>query len=175
MACVIGEPHAPKVETFDLTAMTNTDPKGLVRKVEEFRVEPFGLYMARLTPGRAQFRYLESWLLPTLGLRVTDFWFNPGHERDQDFYLDVVAIDHDHERWQARDLYLDIVLRSGKDTTVLDTDELLAAQMAGMVSAEEAGWALRTTYATVDALAHHRYDLRRWLSTLGITLSWRRR
>jgi predicted RNA-binding protein associated with RNAse of E/G family len=45
--------------------------------------------MARPTPGRAQFHYLESWLLPSLGLRANVFHFNPGHEREQDFYLDV--------------------------------------------------------------------------------------
>ena len=48
--------------------------------------------MARPTPGREQFHYLESWLLPSLGLRVSVFHFNPGHERDQDYYLDVGAI-----------------------------------------------------------------------------------
>ena len=84
--------HPPKHETFDLAARTNTDPKGIVRAVDVYTVEPWGLYMARPTPGRAQFHYLESWLLPSLGLRATVFHFNPGHERDQDFYLDVGAV-----------------------------------------------------------------------------------
>jgi uncharacterized protein len=144
------EPHRPKVETFDLSAMTNTDPKGIVRDVQDYRIEPFGLYMARHAPGRAQFHYLESWLLPELCLRITDFWFNPGYERDQDFYLDVVRIDVNGDRWQARDLYLDLVLRSGKDVAVLDTDELLAAIAAGYLSPAEATQALETAYATVE-------------------------
>ena len=42
--------------------------------------------MARPTPRRAQFHYIESWLLPSLRLRATVFHFNPGHERDQDYY-----------------------------------------------------------------------------------------
>lgn len=29
--------HPPKVETFDLREMVNTDPKGFQRKVDEFR------------------------------------------------------------------------------------------------------------------------------------------
>ena len=81
--------HPPKHETFDLRARTNTDPKGIVRAADEYTVQPWGLYLARPTPGRAQFHYLESWLLPSLGLRVTVFHFNPGYERDQDYYLDV--------------------------------------------------------------------------------------
>lgn len=174
MGCVSEQPHPPKVEVFDLDAMTNIDPKGITREVEEYRRTPFGLYLARPTPGRAQFHYLESWLLPSLGLRITDFWFTPGHERDQDFYLDVVTIDQGEHRWRAQDLYLDLVLRSGKDTAVLDIDELLTAAAAGLVDTNEAHRALETAFTTVDALARHGYDLRRWLATLDIELSWRR-
>lgn len=166
--------HPPKHERFDLGSRTNTDPKGIVRDVEEYRVEPFGLYLARPVPGRPQFHYLESWLLPELGLRITDFWFNPGYERDQDFYLDVVRIDVGDEVWNTTDLYLDLALRIHRGLAVLDTDELLAAAGAGMVTQAEATRALEITYSTVDALARHGYDLARWLSGLGIRLSWRR-
>ncbi|MGH3493109.1 MAG: DUF402 domain-containing protein, partial [Sciscionella sp.] len=36
--------HPPKVELFDIEAKTNTDPKGIVRAVREYRVTPHGLY-----------------------------------------------------------------------------------------------------------------------------------
>lgn len=166
--------HPPKVEVFDPAARTNVDPKGIVREVEEYREEPFGLYLARPAPGRAQFRYLESWLLPELGLRITDFWFNPGHERDQDFYLDVVRIDRDGPRWVATDLYLDLVLKDKVSVRVIDTDELLAATAQGLLSAQEAEKALEITYTTVEGLALHGYDLDAWLSTVDVQLSWRR-
>lgn len=172
---MLDAPHPPKVETFDLAARTNTDPKGIVRDVEEYRRTPFGLYLARPTPGRAQFHYLESWLLPALGLRVTDFWFNPGHERDQDFYLDVVSVEAGADRWTAKDLYLDLVLRTGKDVAVLDADELVAAVAAGLLTRREAGRAIDTAVGTVDALARHGYDLLRWLAGLDMDLTWRRR
>ncbi|MEC3974142.1 DUF402 domain-containing protein [Amycolatopsis sp. H20-H5] len=166
--------HPPKVEIFDPVAATNTDPKGIVREVEEYREEPFGLYVARPAPGRPQFRYLESWLLPELGLRITDFWFNPGHERDQDFYLDVVRVRRDGPRWVATDLYLDLVLKEKVSVRVIDTDELLAANAQGLLSAEDAEKALETTYATVEGLALHGYDLSAWLSTVDVQLTWRR-
>ena len=105
--------HAPKHETFDLVARTNTDPKGIVRAVDVYTVEPWGLYMARPTPGRAQFHYMESWLLPSLGLRATVFHFNPGHERDQDYYLDVGRYTPGATAWHAEDHYLDLVVRTG--------------------------------------------------------------
>lgn len=167
-------PHPPKVEVFDTAARENVDPKGIRRAVEEYRAEPFGLYLARPAPGRAQFHYLESWLLPGLGLRITDFWFSPGHERDQDFYLDVVRVRRDGPRWIATDLYVDLVLKDKLSLRVIDTDELLDAHAAGLVTAEDARYALETTYAAVEGLAAHGYDLAAWLSTKDIALTWRR-
>ncbi|OLT43985.1 DUF402 domain-containing protein [Saccharomonospora sp. CUA-673] len=167
--------HPPKCETFDVAAGTNTDPKGIVREVEEYRVEPFGLYLARPTPGRPQFHYLESWLLPDLDLRITDFWFNPGHERDQDFYLDVVSITRGDDVWHARDLYLDLVLRQHREIEVIDTDELLEAAGTGLLTHAEAAEALETAYTALAALSRHDHDLAAWLDSLGITLTWKRR
>jgi hypothetical protein len=87
--------HPPKIELFDLQAMTNTDPKGIVRAVREYRVEPFGLYLARDVIDHHSIRALESWLLPELGLRITDWIYSPGHEWEDHFYIDVVSIDVD--------------------------------------------------------------------------------
>lgn len=165
--------HPPKRETFDLVACTNTDPKGIVRAVDEYRLHPWGLYMARPTPGRAQFHYLESWLLPDLGLRATVFHFNPGYERDQDFYLDVGRITVGPERWEAEDHYLDLVVRTGRGTDVVDVDELLEAHRDGLVTTETARAALQCAVSAVEGLAAHGYDLNAWLGAIGVQLSWR--
>ena len=165
--------HPPKHEIFDLTARTNTDPKGVVRAVDEYRLQPWGLYMARPTPGRAQFHYLESWLLPTVGLRVNVFHFNPGFERDQDHYLDVGEITAGANRWETHDHYLDLVVRTGRGTDLLDVDELLEAYRGGLVDSATAHQALVTAVAAVDGLAAHGHDLQAWLATLGMRLTWR--
>jgi uncharacterized protein len=165
--------HPPKHEVFDLRARTNTDPKGIVRDVDVYTVQPWGLYMARPTPGRAQFHYLESWLLPELGLRATVFHFNPGHERDQDFYLDVGRYTAGVDVWEAEDHYLDLVVRTGKDVGLTDIDELVAAVKQGLLSAEAAEAAIRTAVSAVDALARHDYDLGRWLTGRDMPLTWR--
>ncbi|OXM71810.1 MULTISPECIES: DUF402 domain-containing protein [Amycolatopsis] len=175
MTAHAGTIHPPKIETFDVANRTNTDPKGIARAVEEYRVEPFGLYLARPTPGRAQFHYLESWVLPGLGLRLTDYWFRPGHERDQDFYLDVVSVERDGATWRTTDWYLDLVVREGERVDVLDTDELLAAARAGLLTAGEAERALEITFDAVNGLAAHGYRVGRWLATHDIHLTWRRR
>ena len=166
--------HPPKLETFDVPAMANVDPKGFVRPVDEYRIEPFGLYVARPVVGHKYMVYRESWLLPELDLQVTDWYFRPGHERDQDFYLDVGLIRAGDRTWQLVDLYLDIVLREGRGAEILDTDELLGALGEGLIDRRTAQRALETTYRTVDQLAAHGHDLAAWLSDLGIHLTWRR-
>jgi uncharacterized protein len=167
--------HPPKIETFDLPAMTHVDPKGYVRQVDEYRVEPFGLYMAREVPGHRSLGYRESWLLPDLGIQITDWYFRPGHERDQDFYVDIGLIRPGEDTWTLVDLYLDVVLRIGRGLDVLDTDELLAATAQGFIDSATAQAAIETTHRTVDQLAAHGYDVTAWLADLDIELTWRRR
>jgi uncharacterized protein len=168
-----GRIHPPKRETFDLTARTNTDPKGIVRAVDVYTVQPWGLYMARPAPGRAQFHYLESWLLPSLNLRATVFHFNPGYDRDQDVYLDVGLYSPGPALWLGEDHYLDLILRTGRDVQLTDVDELLAAVASGLLGSDAGERAIHTAVTTVDALARHGYDLDRWLSGHGMSLTWR--
>ncbi|HZA09859.1 DUF402 domain-containing protein [Mycobacterium sp.] len=165
--------HPPKHETFDLVARTNTDPKGIVRAVDVYTVRPWGLYMARPTPGRSQFNYIESWLLPSLGLRVTIFHFNPGHERAQDYYLDVGEYTPGPTAWRAEDHYIDLVIRTGVDTELKDVDELLTAVRHGLLPQRVAQRAILRAVAAVDGLAGHGHDLQRWLSANGMDLTWR--
>lgn len=165
--------HPPKLETFDLAARTNTDPKGIVRDVEEFAVHPWGLYMARPAPGRVQFHYMETWLLPALNLRATVFHFNPGHELDQDFYLDIGRYTAGPDVWRAEDHYLDLVLRTGRGVELMDIDELVAAVSEGLLDPASAEQAVATAVATVDGLARHDYDLDRWLTVHDVALTWR--
>lgn len=166
--------HPPKHETFDLRALTNTDPKGFVRAVDEYRLRPWGLYMARRTPGRVQFHYLESWLLPAWGLRANVFHFNPGYERDQDHYLDVGTITVGTDRWTTEDHYLDLVVQTGRGTEMVDVDELLQAHHHGLLSTETAEKALRTAVRAVGCLAAHGHDLNAWLASTGVELTWKR-
>ncbi|WP_458318377.1 DUF402 domain-containing protein [Mycolicibacterium brisbanense] len=164
--------HPPKHETFDLVARTNTDPKGIVRAVDVYAVEPWGLYLARPTPGRAQFHYLQSWLLPPLGLRATIFHFNPGHEREQDFYLDVGRFTAGDTRWYSEDHYLDLVVRTGIGVELDDVDELMTAVRHGLLSPETAEQAIKTAAGAIDGLARNGYDLDRWLAGNGMALTW---
>jgi predicted RNA-binding protein associated with RNAse of E/G family len=165
--------HPPKHEKFDLQARTNTDPKGIVRAVDEYAVRPWGLYLARPSPGRAQFHYLESWLLPSLGLRVTVFHHNPGHERNYDFYLDVGEYTPGPNEWTSEDHYLDLEVRTRAGVDVADIDELLDAVRQGLLTPETGELAVGRALHAVNGLARNNYDLNAWLAGEGMQLEWR--
>lgn len=164
--------HPPKTEIYDLELNTNTDSKQLVRPVDEYRIEPFGLFMARPMTGHATISYMRSWLLPDLGLRITDWDWKPGQERLQDFYLDIASIERGRTRWASVDHYLDIVLWNGSSARVLDVDEFLVAVRADLLDSATAQRAMEITYTTLDGLATHGYDLAAWLRAQGIELRW---
>jgi uncharacterized protein len=167
--------HAPKIVTFDVPARINIDTKGNARAVDEYRVTPFGLYMSRAMIDRPTAHWVESWLLPDLGLCVTDWWWNPGHTRDQDFYLDVCDIVRDGDRWVLTDHYLDIVVRTRREAKVIDVDEFVAAVAAGLLPTPVAEQAMHTAFRAIDGLATHGHDLDAWLAGMGIALSWKER
>ena len=145
-----------------------------MRAVEVYRCTPWGLYMARPTPGRAQFHYLESWLLPSLGLRANVFHFNPGYERQQDYYLDIGAY---HGRstppGTPRTTTSTWWSTTGDRTDLIDVDELFAAHRHGLVSTETAEAAIQRAVAAVAGAGRHGHDLSAWLAGQGMDLTWR--
>lgn len=163
--------HPVKQETFNTTDNINVDPKGFQREVDTYRVTDFGLYMAR-GANHPRFGYLESWLLPELGLRANIFHFREGVDVHQDFYIDVADIDVDGDVWTTRDLYVDLVSTSGEPVDVLDIDELAAATSNGLISAEEAERAMERTLTAVEGITRYGDDVMSWLRTLGMDLTW---
>lgn len=143
-----------------------------MRTVDEYAVHPWGLYMARPTPGRAQFHYLESWLLPALGLRASVFHYSRGHERDHDFYLDIGEYTPGPNVWRSEDHYLDVEVRTGRGAELADIDELMDAVHQGLLAPEVAERAVRRAVTAIDGLARHGYDLHAWLAGSGSYLTW---
>ena len=171
----IGPVHPPKIVAFDVPARINTDSKGVERAVDEYRTTPFGLYMSRPIIDRPTAHWIECWLLPDLGLCVTDWWWKPGQVRDQDFYLDVCDIVRHGDSWLLTDHYLDIVLQNRRGAQVIDVDEFVAAVALGLLDPASAEAAMHRTLRAVDGLAAHGYDLDLWLARMGIELTWRKR
>jgi uncharacterized protein len=166
--CHAGLVHPPKIELFDVAGMTNTDPKGFVRAVDVYRQTDFGLYMARPLDGHPNIGYFRSWLLPEHGLRVGRWLAHPGQRLDHDVYIDIVDIESGAV-WRTTDLYLDLLVRDGKDLEVLDTDEVLAARSEGLLDDRTAQRAFERTFAAVEGIAAAGYDVEAWLK---IPLTW---
>ncbi|PPK61208.1 DUF402 domain-containing protein [Actinokineospora auranticolor] len=167
------EVHPPKVELFDPAAMTNTDPKGYVRRVDVFRVHDHGLYMSRPVEGHARIAHFESLVLPDAGLRVSKWRGRPGVDLGHDYYIDVVDVSGAGGGvWMTVDLYLDVLVRTGRDLRVEDSDELLAALRAGLLDVSAARRAMERAYAVVDAVARAGYDVDAWLTSAGIPVPW---
>lgn len=170
--------HRPKVEHFNVSEHTNTDPKGFVRPVETYLVKSFGLYMARRSD-HPKFHYLESWLLPEFDLRISIFHREQHFHRDAEYYkgkpyyIDIGQYVRGERDWLATDLYLDIVVHQGKDAILEDVDELLAAVSAGYIDTETAQRALERAVSVMTGLAQHGYDHNAWLKSIGLELAWR--
>ncbi|APT84467.1 DUF402 domain-containing protein [Corynebacterium aquilae] len=163
--------HPVKAETFSVKELTNTDPKGFLRDVDTYQVTDFGLYMAR-GADHPDFGYLESWLIPQLGLRANIFHYRPGHDRTEDFYFDIADITVDGDVWSTRDLYVDLLSTVGNPVDVDDIDELAAATSAGLITADEAERAIETTLTAVDGITRNGDDPMAWLKSIGIELTW---
>ena len=164
--------HPPKVETFTVDDGTNTDPKGFVRAVDLYREEPFGLYLARPMPDHPTLLAMRSWLLPGLGIRVTDFSFRPGFDRMQDYYVDIADVHRSGSVWTTVDHYLDLVVHTGERTELLDVDEYVEAVAAGLLAPDAAERALTTATITHAGIAEHGHDLDAWLATRHVVLDW---
>lgn len=164
--------HPPKVEVFDLSAGTNTDPKGHVRPVTRYHREPFGLYLARPLAGHPRLAALESWILPGPGLRVTRWYWHPGCERDLDFYLDIVDVESAGQRWRTVDHYLDLEVRDERGAELHDVDEFLLAVRTELLDPTTAERAMRTACAAMSGLESCGFDLAKWLRGKDIELTW---
>ena len=101
------------------------------------------------------------------------FHFNPGHERDQDYYLDVGRFTPGRTAWHSEDHYLDLVVRTGIGVELADVDELLTAVRHGLLTPETGEQAVQTAVAAIDGLSSTTTTSDRWLAGNGITLTWR--
>jgi predicted RNA-binding protein associated with RNAse of E/G family len=165
--------HGPKVEIFDVESHLNIDNKGFVRSVADYRMLPFGLYMSREVVARESASWLESWILPKLGLRVSRWAWNRGFAEDYDFYIDIVDVEPGGPRWRATDLYLDITVKTGAASVLLDVEEFLDAVRLGLLPVALAARALDASHRALAGLARYGNDLHAWLESEGVTLAWR--
>ena len=122
-----------------------------------------------------QLRGREGYVLPRLGVQVSRFEYRRERTSDDfDYYVDIVRVSEQGERWTVRDLYLDVLIFDGERAEILDTDEYLAAIREGHLEADEAAYALESAHALLNKLATFGYSLEAYLHSEGVTLTWHR-
>ncbi len=175
--------YAPKTETFNLSTWINVDPKGFHRQVDRFSVfETEGgsvLYMAR-GMDHPKFGYLQTYLIPHLGLRANIYHFREDAPTEHIRYLDVATIAYDEHSWRTKDLYLDIVQRPDGEIVVEDTDELAEATAAGLISSQDSTFAMNVTLEAVAGISGMQAragsgagnPIDAWLRSEGIPIEW---
>ncbi|MET9018911.1 DUF402 domain-containing protein [Actinopolymorpha sp. NPDC004070] len=162
----------PHVETYDVAAGINVDREGTSRPLDAWRVTDFGLYFSRPVTGHPTIGWVQSWILPGLGVRVSDFRAHRGLVRTENHYVDVMATTVRGQVWRTVDHYLDILVRTGVDARVVDSDEFVAAVRAGLLGQADAERALESSYAAYAGIVGHGHDVDAWLAGLGIALTW---
>ncbi|MFP5022074.1 DUF402 domain-containing protein [Pseudonocardia phyllosphaerae] len=162
--------HPPKIQVFDPAAGVQVDTKGTERPVETLRVQDWGLYLSRPVIARPNAWWIELWVVPDLGVCLSDWRWRPGHERDQDMYVDVAEIVRDGDRLRMTDLYLDLVVRRGRGTEVIDVDEYVAAVAQGLLEPRLAEYALTVSHAALAGLTAHDHDPVAWMAAHGVDL-----
>ena len=118
---------------------------------------------------------MRGQVLPDLGLQVVQFEYREPKRphANFDYYVDVVRVSEQGDRWVVRDLYLDILVFEGKRAEIIDTDEYLAAVQENHLGAEEAAYALNTAHTLLNGLAQYGYSLRTWLkSAAGLEVAF---
>lgn len=172
--------HPVRTVTYDLEAVSGPvhlegpSPFGRLTRVDVTK-EKLSYGLEFTLDEHPKLAGLEAHVLPVLGVRVSHFEHReklpPG---DYDYYVDIVCVTEQGERWVVRDLYLDVLIFDGVRTKILDTDEYLAARVEGHMDAGEADDALLNLHAFLDGMARYGHSLERYLESQGVTLTWRK-
>jgi len=163
--------HAPKVSTFDLTAMTHAITGLDTYPVARAERTAHGLHVQRPMPGHPTLAAQEVHVLPGLDLVVTHFTPRPGHPPHSRAYLDMASVQATETVWTVRDLYLDVIVQPDGVPVLVDEDEYAEAVLEGHITPDEQRRALRSAARVVNGLYRHG-TLEAWLETLGVQLHW---
>lgn len=161
--------QAIKIERHDTLRHEHHTRTG-TRPVEVYREHANGLYVARPFIAHPRIRAWQAHLLPQLGVQLCRYDFHG--EREHDYYLDIASITREGPVWSVRDHYLDLIVWDGLSAEIVDTDELLAAHAAGLISTPEMHAAVEGAHRVLHGLAQSRYSVADWLAAQGLQLFW---
>ena len=159
------------VDVVDLFSAQRHHPSGRSQQLSECHVEPWGLSLSCPTPEHPGHDGEITWLLPELGLRLTQFRPNRRHAKRESTLVTAVRIQRDTRSWTTTDLLLGLEVPEHGTTRIVRHEDFGAAVSSGLIRYSEADYALRTVHRTLEELTRHR-DLNQWLAFRGIFDTW---
>ncbi len=158
-------------DVVDVFGAERVHSSGSRHRLTHCHVEPWGLSYSCPTPEDPAHDGEITWLLPDVGIRLTQFRPRRRHARRESTELTAVHIQRDTRSWTTTDLLLGLEVPDGGSARIIRSEEFAAAVSGGVIRLSEADYALRTVHRTLEEITLHR-DLQQWLAHRGIYDQW---
>ena len=169
--------HPPEHGTFDLRAHQHRS-QGFRAGGRRIPLRPWGLYMARRTPGRVPSSTISrSWLLPAPGLEACARTFStsiPATARPGPLSGRRFPSPSAPTVGRPRDHYLDLVVADRPRHRMVDVDRLLRPTTTGCCRPRRPKRRCAPPSGAVGwNPGRTRHDLNAWLASTGVELTWK--
>ncbi|MBA8825943.1 hypothetical protein FHX42_003309 [Saccharopolyspora lacisalsi] len=162
---------AQPVEVVDVFSAQRHLPSGATQQLDDCHLEKWGLSLKCPTPQDPAHDSEITWLLPELGVRLTQYRPRSRHARREGSLVTAARIEPNTRSWTTTDLLLGLEIPEGGTTRVIHSEDFAAAVSGGAIRLSEADYALRTVLRTFDEIRLHR-DLNQWLAHRGVFEPW---
>ncbi|MDR7300388.1 DUF402 domain-containing protein [Haloactinomyces albus] len=159
------------VDVVDVVSAQRYFPSGATQRLETCHLQQWGLSLECPTPDDPSHAGEITWLLPELGLRLTQYRPRSRHARRGSSLMTAARIEQDMRSWTVTDLFLGLEIAEHGTARVIRSEDFAAAVSGGSIRPSEADYALHTVLRTFDELRLHR-DLNQWLAHRGVSDLW---
>lgn len=160
------------VDVVDTSTAVRSYSSGTARRLRVCQVTRWGLYLECPTPEDPFSEAEITWLIPTLGLRLTQHRPRSRHARIEPSVLTAVAVHHDARHWRTADLLLGLAVPGRTTARIVRCEDFAAAVAGRVLRPMDADYALRTVHRTLEEISRHGHNLNSWLAYRGIFDTW---
>lgn len=143
----------------------------MTQQLNGCHLERWGLSLECPTPEDPAHDGEIIWLLPELGVRMTQYRPRSRHARRGSSLVTAARIEWNTRSWTTTDLLLGLEIPEQGTARVIQSEDFASAVSDGAIRLSEADYALRTVLRTFDEIRLHR-DLNQWLAHRGVFDPW---
>lgn len=176
MEALLSEPvstvAAPQwIDVVDVFSAQRYLSSGVTQQLDTCHLEHWGLSLKCPTPQDPTHDGEITWLLPEIGVRLTQYRPRSRHARRGSSLITAARIESDTRSWTTTDLLLGLEIPERGTARVIRSEEFASAISEGTIRPSEADYALHTVHRTFHELKQHR-DLNQWLAHRGVSDLW---